>query len=166
MSDEKRMTPERLAEWRRIVVAYPFGVVPTEALGELLAELDAVTREREDARKHAEERGNMLFDEQMARHRAERERDEARKDTARLDWWDRRMHDGPSVGFYTDGRLGIGRGHLVDSKWTVKARPYLTLRDAIDAASDPAASIEGGKAEAPCPWSGKPVLECEGHDHA
>jgi hypothetical protein len=55
-------------------------------------------------------------------------------DTRRLDWWERHIHEGPCVGFYTDGVLGLGRGHVVDTRWTVKGQGYPTLRAAIDAA--------------------------------
>lgn len=63
-----------------------------------------------------------------------RELADARKDSARLDWWEQHMNDGPCIGLYTDGVLGLGRGHLVASKWTVKGKGYRSLRDAIDAA--------------------------------
>jgi len=68
-----------------------------------------------------------------------------REDAARLDWWERHMHDGPCVGLYTDGVIGLGRGHVVDSKWTVRGKPYLTLRAAIDAALTPPARAPGGE---------------------
>ena len=67
------MTPERLADIRAALrtgrrrESYVF-------IGrELLKALDERTRELDEARKQAEERGQMLFDEQMARQRAERD---------------------------------------------------------------------------------------------
>lgn len=47
-------------------------------------ELDATRAELGATRKEAEERGQMLFDEQMTRQRTERERDEARKEIGAL----------------------------------------------------------------------------------
>jgi len=63
------------------------------------------------------------------------QRDEAQKDSARLDWMDRDcLKMSVSVGVFTDGVLGLGRGHVVDAKWTHKSKGYSSLRAAIDAA--------------------------------
>jgi uncharacterized coiled-coil DUF342 family protein len=87
-----RPTPELLAEIRTKYIGKW-----SNLLDEVIAELDAVTRERDEARKHAEERGTMLFDEQIARQAAERERDallagvrELRVEVQRLTEWVRR----------------------------------------------------------------------------